>query len=141
MSGAEIFIDGASQGNPGHSGIGVVIFSGDKIIAELSKYIGHATNNIAEYSALIYALEEALIRHIYEISVKTDSELLCKQINREYKVRNSGLKPYYEQVRRLIKGFKQFEIKHIGRQLNARADKLATVAITRRSNALDETCL
>lgn len=121
----EIFIDGASRGNPGPGGIGVVIKLGDKIIKNISKYIGEVTNNIAEYSALVYALEEALVLRFDRIKINTDSELLYRQIKGIYRVKNTGIRPYYEQALRLIKGFGAIELQHIGREYNKEADKLA----------------
>ena len=125
----EIFIDGASRGNPGPSGIGVVISSGKKVVRNVSKYIGEATNNVAEYSALIFALEEALIMHLDRIKINTDSELLYRQLKGIYRVRNNGIRPYYERALRLMKGFSYLEMKHISREFNKGADKLAAMAI------------
>jgi ribonuclease HI len=124
------FIDGASQGNPGPSGIGVVVCDQDgNPIDNISEYIGESTNNIAEYSALIVALEEGLVRKSNSIIVNTDSELLVKQLNGEYKVKNEDLKQLFNRVRRLLKGFKQVQINHIDRSKNKGADKLATKAV------------
>ncbi|MFH0772152.1 MAG: ribonuclease HI family protein [Candidatus Omnitrophota bacterium] len=129
-----IYIDGASHGNPGPSGIGVII--GDEegnTLGNISKFIGNATNNIAEYTALIYSLQEALILRADEVIIKTDSELLAKQLNGEYKVRDAGLKPLYEQVLHLSGGFRKFEIRHIDRSDNKDADRLADKAIKKES--------
>ena len=128
----EIFIDGASRGNPGLSGIGVVFFENKKIVKELYKFIGETTNNIAEYTALIYALQEALINRYEQITVKSDSELLVKQVNGDYKVKNKGIKPYYEQYLHLLRGFKGIIVVHIPRKENSSADKLANKAIDSR---------
>lgn len=125
----EIYIDGASKGNPGLSGVGVVICSSGQVIKNISKYIGRATNNFAEYTALIYALREALILKADRIMVKTDSQLLFKQITKQYKVKNSNIKPLYEQSAHLISGFDKFSIDHILRIKNKGADKLANEAI------------
>ena len=125
----ELFIDGASQGNPGEAGIGVVICHKGEVIKNFSKSIGIATNNVAEYYALIYGLQEVLILRAAEVTVNTDSELLARQLNNLYKVKNAALKPLYEQVRHLFSGFASVKINHIPRQLNRGADKLATEAI------------
>lgn len=125
----EIYIDGASKGNPGPSGIGAVICQEGEVIKNISQFIGNATNNVAEYTALIYALREALILKAKEIKIKTDSELLYKQIKGDYKVKHSNIKPLFEQARHLFSGFSHIEISHIGRQHNRGADKLATEAI------------
>jgi len=124
------FIDGASQGNPGPSGIGVVVCDQDgNAIDNISEYIGLGTNNIAEYNALIVALEEGLVRKSNSVIINTDSELLVKQLNGEYKVKNEDLKQLFNRVRRLLKGFKQVQINHIDRSKNKGADKLATKAV------------
>lgn len=128
-----IFIDGASRGNPGLSGIGIV-FIDDKnnAVKKLFKFIGEATNNIAEYSALIYALQEALIDRYEEVIIKSDSELLTKQLHGEYRVKNENIKPYYEQFLHISRGFNKVEIVYIDRVANSLADKLANKAIDSR---------
>jgi len=124
------YIDGASQGNPGPSGLGVVVCDqNENVIDNISEYLGENTNNFAEYSALIVALEEGLVRKANSIFIKTDSELLVKQLNGEYKVKNEELKQLFGRVQRLLKGFKQVQINHIDRSKNKGADKLATKAI------------
>ncbi|HDZ77369.1 MAG TPA: ribonuclease HI family protein [Candidatus Omnitrophica bacterium] len=140
MKQAEIFIDGASKGNPGPSGIGVTIKTTGGLTKEYSKYIGETTNNVAEYSALIFALEEALILHLNKIKVNTDSELLYRQIKGVYRVRSSSLLPYYKQAIRLIEGLSSFDITHINREYNKCADKLATSAVKNKTNALGNSC-
>lgn len=132
----DIFIDGASQGNPGPSGIGIIIASGDQVLKNISRYIGRATNNIAEYSALVFALEQALIMHLDKITLNTDSQLLYRQLKGVYRVKNEGIRPYFEKAIRLMQGFKHLEINHISREFNKGADKLASVAIKKRTNAL-----
>ena len=133
MKTLEIFIDGASKGNPGPSGIGIVFYDGQKnVIKKLFKFIGVATNNIAEYTALIYALQEALIDKYENLIVKSDSELMTKQLRGEYKVKNENLKPYYEQFLHLSRGFNKIEIVSIGREDNSAADKLANRAVDTR---------
>ncbi len=125
----EIHIDGASEGNPGKSGIGVVISEDGEVINNISKYIGETTNNVAEYMALIFALQEALIIRASEVIVKTDSQLLCNQINKSFKVKSGNLKALFEQAQHMISGFDGFKIVHIPREQNKGADKLATKAI------------
>lgn len=122
---AEAFIDGASSGNPGPSGIGVVLTSSGREVMKISRRIGRATNNVAEYSALICALEEALRLKLPRIAINTDSELLYRQIKGVYRVKNSGLRPYYVQAVRLMQGFDVVEMRHIRREHNKDADKLA----------------
>ena len=125
----EIFIDGACSGNPGRAGIGVVIRSGGEVVKEISKPIGEATNNIAEYSALVYALQEAMIMKARELKVFTDSELLCRQVKGVYKVKNEKLKFLFDQVQCLMNGFERVDISHVRRENNKQADKLATQAV------------
>lgn len=125
-----LFIDGASRGNPGPAGLGVVILdeSGKKI-KEVSKYLGETTNNVAEYSALVYALDEALMLKADEILVNVDSELVAKQLNGEYRVKDETIKLFFDKALHVLKSFKKFEIKHIDRSKNKEADKLANKAI------------
>lgn len=125
----EIYIDGASEGNPGKSGVGAIICEDGQVVKNISKYIGEATNNVAEYLALIFALQEALMSRASDVIVKTDSELLCNQINKNFKVKSSNLKVFFEQAQHLISGFDRFKIEHIPRTANKGADKLATKAI------------
>lgn len=128
-----IFIDGASRGNPGPSGIGVAFCDSDnKVVKRLFKFIGHTTNNSAEYSALIYALQEALIDRYDNVIINSDSELLVKQLNGEYKVKNENIKYYYDLFMNLRRGFCSIEVNHINRENNSMADKLANKAIDSR---------
>ena len=129
-----VFIDGASQGNPGPAGIGVAFLQNGSTqpLATIHKYIGEATNNVAEYTALIYALQEALIRGYRSLEVSTDSELVAKQLNGEYKVREPTLQPYYDQFLHLKQGFEQLTVRAIPREQNRLADQLANEAIESR---------
>jgi len=126
----EIYIDGGSRGNPGPAGIGVVILDErGKKIKDIAKYIGETTNNIAEYNALLYGLEEALIIRADEILINMDSELVAKQLSGDYRVKDSNIKPLFERALNMLKSFKGFEIKHIKREKNKEADKLVNKAI------------
>ena len=126
----EIYVDGGSRGNPGPSGVGVVILdAGGNRLKEISKYIGETTNNIAEYSALLYGLEEALILRADKIIVNLDSELVARQLTGDYRVKDPGLKPLFERAMNMLKSFKSFEIRHIEREKNKEADKLVNRAI------------
>lgn len=126
----EIFIDGGARGNPGPAGIGVLILDGTgKKLKEVSKYIGEATNNIAEYNALLYGLEEALILRADQIKINLDSELVAKQLGGEYRVKDENLRPLFERAVNMLKSFKNFEINHIVREKNKEADKLVNKAI------------
>jgi len=126
----DLYIDGGARGNPGPAGIGAVIFDDkNKKIREFSKYIGVATNNIAEYNALIYGLQEALIVRADTIRIFLDSELIAQQLKGEFRVKNAELKPLFEQALHLLSGFKKFEIINISREKNKDADKLVNKAI------------
>ena len=125
----ELFTDGACQGNPGEAAIGVIIKENGKIVKRISKTIGLATNNIAEYAALIYGLQQALILQADQVIVNTDSELLYYQIKGNYKIKHPNLKFLFDLVQHLSEGFKNLEIQHIPREKNQEADKLATQAI------------
>lgn len=125
----EIFIDGASKGNPGPSGIGVVICRDGSRLKTISSYIGRSTNNLAEYAAFICALREAARLGARVLKVNTDSELLYRQIKRVYKVRNPNILSLYNQALDLMSSFKEVIITHIPREHNSSADKLATTAI------------
>jgi ribonuclease HI len=125
----EVYIDGAARGNPGEAGIGVVIKEGRKTLLEVGSYIGKATNNIAEYMALIRGLEEVLLIKKESAKFISDSELLVKQLNGEYRVKNEGLLPLYLHAKELIKKLKHFEITHAYREANKHADKLANRGI------------
>ncbi len=120
----EIFTDGGCLGNPGEAAIGVVIKNGSKTIKTFNRAIGQGTNNIAEYTALIYALQEALMLKADEVNVKTDSELMYKQLQGTYAVKHANIKPLFDQVQHLIKGFKTFQITHVPREQNSEADAL-----------------
>jgi ribonuclease HI len=136
MKELQIYIDGASKGNPGPSGIGVVICRDSQTIKNISSYIGNTTNNVAEYTALIYALQEALKLKAQILNINTDSELLCRQINKVYKIKSPNILGLYNQVTHLILGFKQVTINNIPRGENRGADKLATKAIKQQLKAL-----
>lgn len=132
MSHLKIYIDGASKGNPGESGVGIVIYRDDHIIKKISNYIGSATNNAAEYTALIYALEEALLLKARSLEINTDSQLLARQLNRIYKVKHAGLKNFYNRITHLLTGFEKVSVNHIPREQNKLADQLATEAVKKK---------
>lgn len=124
---AQLFCDGASRGNPGDAGIGCLIILNDKKI-EISEYIGKTTNNVAEYTALIRGLQEALKQNVQEIEIFSDSELLVRQLNGIYKVRNNNLIPLYRKAKELLAKFKKYQIFHVYREENSIADELARQA-------------
>ena len=125
-----LYTDGGSRGNPGPAGIGFLILDEKKKkIKDFCKYIGEATNNVAEYYALIHGLEEASALKADEVVVYVDSELIAKQLNGEYRVKDINMKPLFEKTLSILKDFKSFEIKHIERSKNKEADKLVNKAI------------
>lgn len=127
-------IDGASRGNPGHSSIGIVILVNDSVVCEYSEYIGQKTNNHAEYTALIRSLELCQEKGYKNIEIKSDSELVVKQINGEYRVKDSDIKILFDRACSLIKDFGQCKISHIPREENKKADKLANDAFKNQSS-------
>ncbi len=130
MKKAVIYADGASRGNPGSAAIGVTIKDErGRLITSISRRIGRATNNQAEYRAIIAALEEATGLGARQVDIHSDSELVVKQINGEYRVKKATLKPLYQQVKQLQGQLKDFTITHIPRQQNIEADKLANKAL------------
>ncbi len=129
MKRATVAIDGAAKGNPGPAGIGVVISDETgTVYCEISEHIGTATNNFAEYTALNRGLEEALKLGFQEVIVNTDSELLAKQIQGEYRIKSENILPLYNTALDLISKFKHVSINQVAREENKQADKLATKA-------------
>ncbi len=124
-----IFTDGASRNNPGEAGAGVLILRDNKPVAKLSKYLGTTTNNIAEYSAAIMGMEHAIKLGASSVRLLADSELLVKQLNGQYKVKNEGLKPLHHKVKELIAKIGSVEVEYIPRAQNKEADALANKAI------------
>lgn len=127
--------DGGSRGNPGHAGCGAVLKTADgKIVSEISYYMGQATNNQAEYTAIVKAIERALELEAEELEFLLDSELAVKQLNREYKVRNKDLEKLFVLVYNKTLKFKKVTFKHVRREFNKEADKLANDAMDRKRN-------
>src|SRR4051812_1858602 len=132
--------DGGSRGNPGPAGIGVVVRAADNTpLVTLGRFIGRATNNVAEYTALITALQEALKLKPKSITVRGDSELVIKQMRGEYKVKHPDLKPLYEEAKHLYHQFDHATITHNLRHKNELADRLANLAMDRRKDVTDAT--
>jgi ribonuclease HI len=125
----QIYADGGSRGNPGPAGAGAVIVCGDEVLASVSEYLGHATNNVAEYTGLVRGLEKAKALGINRVEVLMDSELVVKQMNGQYKVKHPGLIPLFEKARQLASSFGEFKIRHIRREYNKKADALANRAM------------
>jgi ribonuclease HI len=124
-----IFTDGASRNNPGEAGAGVLILRDNKPVAKLARYLGTTTNNIAEYTAAIMGMEHAVKLGASSVRLFADSELLVKQLNGQYKVKNEGLKSLHHQVKELIAKIGSVEVQYIPRAQNKEADALANKAI------------
>jgi ribonuclease HI len=123
-------IDGASRGNPGPASYAVVLRNPEgKIALELAKNIGRETNNVAEYFALLAALDYATSHNIAALRVRSDSELLVRQMQGRYKVKSADLKPLHERATKLSRQLQYFAIEHVRRELNRDADALANVAL------------
>jgi ribonuclease HI len=126
-------IDGGSRGNPGPAAYGVVIRDGQgEIVARLKKYIGSSTNNVAEYFALIAALDYAQTHGVRALRVESDSELMVKQLRGQYKVKSEDLRPLFERAKKMSQTLEFFRIEHVYREQNREADALV-------NQALDET--
>lgn len=124
------YIDGGARGNPGPAGYGVVITDhARQKIATLSEYLGHQTNNYAEYSGLLAALRYAVEHPARALKVISDSELLVKQLRGEYRVKNPALQELYTQAWQLIRALNWFSIQHVLREQNREADRLANSAM------------
>ena len=122
-------IDGGSRGNPGPAGYGVRIELADGEVIELKKSIVSATNNVAEYSGLLAALAWAAERGVEKLHIRSDSELLVKQMRGEYRVKNPGLQPLHEQARSLARQIGRVTFEHVRREFNKDADRLANEAM------------
>jgi dinuclear metal center YbgI/SA1388 family protein len=140
VAAVRLWIDGGSRGNPGPSAIGVVMkdLSG-KVLRTLAKPIGWATNNVAEYRALLAGLSLAREVGAREVEVVADSELLVKQMRGEYQVKNGGLIPLHQEARRVARDFARFTIRHVPREENCVADALVNQALNETQRSLDET--
>ena len=126
------FCDGGSRGNPGPAGYGVFIQDENGApLAELSDFIGIRSNNVAEYSGLLAALEWAIANGASELRVVSDSELMVKQIKGQYSVKSPDLKPLYEEAKRRAAKLGRFEMQHVLRGKNKEADRLANEAMDR----------
>ena len=127
---ARLYTDGAARGNPGPAGSGAALVAPDgTVIAEVTRFLGHATNNVAEYTALIIGLQEASRRGIEHLDVRMDSLLVVQQMKGLWRIKHPGLKPLALQAGALLAGFPSRTIEHIPREENGIADALANRAI------------
>ena len=124
------YIDGGARGNPGPAGYGVSIQSPDGLVVdELHGGLGIATNNVAEYNALLAALQWAIDHDAGRVHIRADSELLVKQMRGEYKVKNSGLQPLYVRARLLAAQLNEVRFEHVRREFNKEADRLSNLGM------------
>jgi ribonuclease HI len=123
--------DGAARGNPGPAGAGAIIRDADDgaVLAEIAVPLGHATNNVAEWTAVRLALEEARRLGATHVDLRMDSELVARQITGIYRVKHPDLKPFHAAVMGLLGGFDGYTVGHVPRALNKEADRLSNVAI------------
>jgi ribonuclease HI len=131
-----IHTDGASRGNPGEAGFGIHMVDASGTTTDLYGYLGQATNNVAEYQALLHALRHALHRGARRIEVRSDSELMVRQISGRYKVKHPGLQPLYREALELLRRFESSSVRHVAREANLEADRLANRALDLRSSSL-----
>ena len=133
MSGGDRFVihtDGAARGNPGPAGAGAVLRrSGGELVEEACRFLGHATNNVAEYSALILGLERAREHGACQVEIRADSELLVRQMSGEYKIKNAALKELAARAHEIAQSFTRVAYVHVRREQNRDADRLANRAI------------
>jgi ribonuclease HI/probable phosphoglycerate mutase len=129
-----LFTDGASRGNPGEAGAGITLLDDTKQeIAARSQYLGQCTNNVAEYQALLLGLNTALELRCRKLAIFLDSQLIVRQIQGRYKVKNATLKPLFKTAQELLKKFDRWQIDHVPREKNKRADELANRGIDEKT--------
>jgi len=125
-----VHVDGGSRGNPGPAAIGAVVSDGDgQALREVGRPIGRATNNVAEYRAVLLGIELARELGADELELVGDSELIVKQVRGEYKVKDAGLKPLHAEVKQGLAGLVDWSIRHVRREHNADADRLVNEAL------------
>ena len=128
-------VDGGSRGNPGPAAIAAVVQDGNgEVVEERSEAIGTATNNVAEYRALLLGIERAAALGARRLELIGDSELIVRQVNGEYKVKDEALRALHRQVRKALEGFDEWSIRHVRRDDNAEADRLVNEELDRSSN-------
>lgn len=140
MTRAVLRSDGGARGNPGPAGVGFVIEVDDEIVCRAGRYLGTATNNVAEYEALIWGLENVSALGYRQVSVFADSELVVKQLTGAYRVKNAALKPLFVRAMALLRGFNSYDVAHVRREMNHHADEMANAAMDARSTVGDPAC-
>ncbi|HTZ63627.1 MAG TPA: ribonuclease HI family protein [Solirubrobacteraceae bacterium] len=132
MTKAIVHVDGGARGNPGPAAAACVISTPDgEVVAEHAQLLGRATNNVAEYRALLLGLERAKQLGVSEVEIVNDSELIAKQINGHYKVKHEAMRPLYLQALAALRGFARWTVRSVPRAQNARADALVNAALDR----------
>jgi ribonuclease HI len=132
-----LHVDGASRGNPGEAGFGVHVTTPDgREVAALFGYLGRATNNVAEYQALLHGLRYALDNGASAVEVFSDSELLVRQLAGRYRVKNPGLQPLFREAQGLLARFERARVTHVPREQNRAADALANKAVDTKAENL-----
>ena len=130
MSRLTVNVDGGARGNPGPAAIGIVVRDGEgEVLGEVGEAIGRATNNVAEYRALLRGIELAAEHGAEELELVGDSELVVRQVEGRYKVKNAGMKELHEEVKRALREFDSWSIRHVRRENNADADRLVNQAL------------
>ena len=133
-----IHIDGASRGNPGEAGFGISVQDDrGETQAELYGYLGRASNNVAEYQALLHALRWASARGAQAVRVYSDSELVVRQVNGQYRVKHPDMVPLHREATRLLREFESATVSHVRREQNREADRLANQALDERASKLE----
>lgn len=123
-------VDGGARGNPGPAAIAAVVQGqGGEVLEELGERIGHATNNVAEYKALLLGIERAVALGASELELVGDSELVVRQVKGEYKVKDATLRQLHAEVKRALRDFERWSIRHVRRAQNAEADRLVNEAL------------
>jgi ribonuclease HI len=124
-----VHVDGGARGNPGPAAVAAVVQAGDEVVAEDAEFIGEATNNVSEYRALLLGLSLARSLGAREVEVVNDSELVARQIGGQYKVKNPGLRPLWQEAMDALRSFDRWSVKNVPRAQNARADELVNRAL------------
>jgi len=125
-----VHVDGGARGNPGPAAVGVVVSTPDgEVLDEIGEVIGVATNNVAEYRALLLGLERARALGASEVDVVNDSELVARQVTGDYKVKSAGLQPLHREAQTALRGFDRWSISSVPRERNARADALVNAVL------------
>ena len=133
---ATLFADGGSRGNPGPAASGAVLVDNDgQVLDEVGRYLGVATNNVAEWTALCIGLERAKERGLLRLAVRLDSELVVKQMRGEYRVKHADLQPLHQRAKSLLRSFEHVDIKHVPRKQNALADRLVNQILDQEASA------